>query len=116
VRSFWLPEETRRGHDEDEPAVALRFHRPECRLAQVEAAIEVHVEHALPVGGRELVEAHRLEDARVAHDRIDATEPVDCCTHDRLPAVRDRNRVVRCDSDATRALDFIDDLVGNAGV
>ena len=110
-----LSEDARRRGDEHEAAVALRLHHPERRLAHVEAAVEVHVQHASPVVRRELVERQRLEDAGVAHDGIEATEPVDGGVDDRLATLGAGDRVVRGNGDATGLLDLVDDLVGDAG-
>ena len=58
----------------------------------------------------------RVEDARVAHDRIDATEPVERRTNDRLAALGAIHGVVRRHRHTTRTLDLLDDPVGDAGV
>src|SRR5262245_36354242 len=81
-----LPEEARRRRDDDEPAIAPGLQRPERRLAHVEAAVEVDVEHASPVPQGQPLELHGLEYPGVAYHRIQPTEPIDGRTHDRLPA------------------------------
>jgi hypothetical protein len=111
-----LPEESGGRRDEDEPAVALRFHHPERGLAQVEAAVEVDAEHPPPVRGGQLVEARGVEDPRVADDRVETTEPVDRGADDRRSAFRAGHGVVRRHRDAARAVDLLDDLVGDTAV
>src|SRR5262249_25602370 len=102
--------------DEHETAVALRLHDPERRLTHVEAAAQVYVQHGSPLVWRKLVEGERLEDARVAHHCIEATEAIDGGVDDRLATRGGGHRVVRGDGDATSLLDLGDDLVGDAGV
>src|SRR5262249_33265139 len=82
----------------------------------MESAIQVHAEHASPVGLRQLVEGHAVEDARVAHDCIETTEPVDRGTNDRLPTLGARHGIVRRHRHTARALDLFDDLVSDARV
>ena len=82
----------------------------------MEPAVQVHAEHASPVGLRQLVEGHAVEDARVAHDCIETTEPVDRGTNDRLPALGARHGLVRRHRHTASPLDLFDDLVGDAGV
>ena len=70
VRGVWLAEEPGGRDDEHEAAVALSLHDPERRLAQIEAAVEVHLQHPAPVGRRQLVEGRGVEDAGVADDGV----------------------------------------------
>ena len=82
----------------------------------MESAVQVHAEHEPPVGRRQLLEGRGVEDARVAHDRVDATEPVDGGANDRLSALGAGHGVVRCDRHAPCTLDLEGDLVGDARV
>src|SRR5262249_1096629 len=75
-----------------------------------------HAEHASPFGLGQLVEGHAVEDARIAHDRVEATEGVDRGTNDRFAALGARHGFVRRNRQPARALDLGDDLVGDAGV
>jgi hypothetical protein len=80
VRGQRLSEQPGGGGDEDEPPVSLALHGLVRRLAEEEGALEVHVDHAPPVRGREILEGQRLEDARVADDGIDPAEVVTTAT------------------------------------
>src|SRR5262249_41564994 len=82
----------------------------------MEPAVQVHAEHASPFGMRQLIEGHAVEDARVAHDRVEPTKRVDRGTNDRLAALWARDGVVRRHRHTACALDLFDDLVGDAGV
>ena len=72
-----LAEQPRRRGDEHEAAVALRLHHAERGLAQMEAAVEVHAAACAASRPATARRRARCEDARVAHDRIEATEAVD---------------------------------------
>src|SRR5262245_4863389 len=82
----------------------------------MEPAVQVHAEHASPFGMRQFVEGHAVEDARVAHDRVEPTKGVDRGTNDRLAALWARHGLVRCHRHTARALDLFDDLVGDREV
>jgi NAD(P)-dependent dehydrogenase (short-subunit alcohol dehydrogenase family) len=116
VRSFGLPEHPRRRRDEDEAPVPLRLHRTKRGLADVEAAVQVDLEHAAPLLDRELVEGRPSEDPCVADERIDPAKRVERGAHHRLTALRRRDRVMGRDGDAAVRLDLLDDLVGDAVV
>src|SRR5262249_45084316 len=91
-------------------------HHAKCGLAQMESAVQVHAQHAPPVDQRQFVEGHAVEDARIAHDRVEATEGVDRGTNDRFAALGARHGFVRRNRQPARALDLGDGLVGDAGV
>jgi hypothetical protein len=80
-------------------------------LADVEGTVEMDLEHAAPVVSGEVLERLGLEDAGIAHDRVEAAELVDGRLHDRL-AVEDG--LVRGHSHAARGANLGDDLVGDA--
>src|SRR5262249_47577778 len=65
---------------------------------------------------RQFVEGHAVEDARVAHDRVESTKRIDRGTNDRLPALGTRHGLVRRHRHTTRALDLFDDLVSDGEV
>src|SRR5215831_7766154 len=96
--------------------MALRFHHSKRGLAQMKSAVQVHAEHAPPVGLRQLIEGYAVEDASVAHHRIEAAEPVDCRTNDRLSPLGARHRFVRRHRVTAAALDLFDDPIGDAGI
>src|SRR5262245_23576228 len=82
----------------------------------MEPAVQVHAEHPSPFDMRQLVEGHAVEDARVAHDRVEPTKGVDRGTNDRLAALRARHGLVRRHRHAASALDLFDDLVSDGEV
>ena len=116
VRLHRLAEIARRRRDEDEAAVLLLRHHPECRLAQIEPAVEVHAQHLPPVVERELVERDAVEDARIADDDVQTAESVHRGVDDGLAALGGVHRVVGGDRSAACLADLGDDLVGDARV
>src|SRR5262249_1422136 len=72
--------------------------------------------HAPPVRRLELVEIHRVEDPRVAHDCVETTEPFERDADDRLAALAARDRLVRRDRRAASPPDLVDDPIGDAVV
>jgi hypothetical protein len=68
----------------------------------------VNVEHASPVVVRQVLEVDGLEDSRVAHDRVEATEPSDGGAHNGVSADSGGHRVVRRNGHATGGLDLLD--------
>jgi hypothetical protein len=58
--------------------------------------------HVLPLLGCDLVELERVEDAGVAHDRVQPTKPIDTRRDDRGSAVGSVDRVVRGNRRAER--------------
>src|SRR5262245_64446953 len=82
----------------------------------MEPAVQMHAEHASPFGMRQLIEGHAVEDARVAHDRVEPTERVDRGTNDRLAALWARHGLVGRRRHTARALDLFDDLVSDGEV
>lgn len=117
VMSFQrLAEHPARRGDENEPAVALSLHHAVGGLAEIKTAVQVHAEHASPVLGRQILERNAVEDPRVADDRINAAEMVDCRAHYRLAAFAAVDRIVRGHRDATGALNLVDNLIGDARI
>ena len=103
-------------HDEDEAPVALRFHRPEGGLRQVEAAIEVDTQHRSPPFRSDLVKRRGLVDPGIANHRVDSAEGVERDLHDRGAPFRAVHRVVRGDCGATSTANLVDHAVSNARV
>ena len=104
------------GCDEYEASVTLRFHRPEGRLRQVEAAVEMDAEHRSPPLRSDLIERRHLMDTGVADDRVNSTERIERDLHDRGATVGAVHRVVRDDRDAASLADLVDDLTSDSRV
>jgi hypothetical protein len=85
-------------------------------LGEVEATVQVHVDHAAPVRRRQLLEGPGLEDARVADHRVEPPEPLPGQGDDGPPALRGGDRVVRGRGRPAGRLDLADDQVGEIGV
>src|ERR1700730_16136584 len=60
--------------DEHEPPIALLFHDPVGRLAEMESTVEVDPQHARPIVMSELVERDAVENAGITDDCVEATE------------------------------------------
>jgi hypothetical protein len=113
VRFQVLAEHARCRRDEHEPAVTLFLHHPEGRLGEIEAAVEVHSQHAPPVVGRQLFERDAVEDPRIAHHGVEPSEAFDSGGDDRLTAFGAVDGVMRRNGRSARRDDFVDDGVGD---
>ena len=69
-----LTEHPARRRDEHEPPIALLFHHPVGRLAEVESTVEVDPQHARPIVMSELVERDTVENAGITDNCVKATE------------------------------------------
>ena len=92
-----LSEVAGRRRDEHKPAVLLLRHHLERGLAEVEAAVEMHSQHAPPVVGGELVERDAIEDARITDDCIEPPEGIDRRIDDGLTALWAVDRIMGSD-------------------
>ncbi len=79
----------------------------------VVAAVQVHLEHGVPVLERHLVERAVAQDARVADHAVDLAELVDRGLDDVLGALGLGHGVVVGDRAAAGVLDLLDHLVGH---
>src|SRR6201994_3858867 len=69
-----LTEHPARRRDEHESAIALLFHHPVSRLAEVKSTVEVDPQHARPIVMGELVKRDAVENAGIADNCVKATE------------------------------------------
>jgi hypothetical protein len=116
VRFEVLSEHPCRRGNEHEAAIALCFHHPVGRLCQVEAAVQVHTQHASPVVDRQFVERDAVEDSGIADHRVDPAELIECGLHNCPTALGTVHRIMRSHRCATGRDDLRDDVVGDGGV
>jgi len=94
----------------------MGLHNPVGRLTQVEAAVEVDVEHPTPVLRWQLIEGKRVEDPGVAHDCIKSSEMVQRGADDGFTALGGGHRVVGGDRNLFPGKDLRHNYIGDARV
>ena len=103
------------GRRVDDASVALLHHERHCVVAHVERALQVHVNHRVPLVLGHLPEQLVAEDARVVHQDVELAKRVDSGANDALCRTVVGDRFVVRDGLTAVLLDRRDNLVGWRG-